>query len=148
MRREALAGAAVERIVAGRRPTLVGVLEVDAEGRRWLVPFDPKVSLDLEVVGASEVPAGHHVVVAVERPGPGRPARGRLQEDLGDVQVPGVDVEVVLRHHGIPEEFPAEALAAAEALPQDPRPADWAGREDLRGRVVVTIDGESARDFD
>ena len=34
------------------------------------------------------------------------------------------------------------------ALPADPRPEDWAGREDLRGRVIVTIDGETARDFD
>ncbi len=149
-RGEHLPEAAVERIAARRRPTLVGVVEVDAEGRRWLVPFDAKVSLDLEVVGAAgaPVPAGHYVVVAVERPGPGRPARGRLLEDLGDLEVPGVDVEVVLRHHGIPEAFPDAVLAEAEALPQDPQPADWAGREDLRGAVVVTIDGPSARDFD
>jgi len=140
--------AAVERIVARRRPTLVGSIERDGEGRRWLVPFDPKVSLDLQVTGAEDVPPGQLAVVAVERPGPGRPPQGRLVEVLGDLAVPGVDVEVVLRHYAIPEEFPAEVLAAAGGLPVDPRPADWAGREDLRGAVVVTIDGESARDFD
>ncbi|HEY8022859.1 MAG TPA: ribonuclease R [Thermoanaerobaculia bacterium] len=143
-----LPDAAVERIVARRRPTLVGAVDRDEQGRRWLVPFDTKVNLDLEVTGAGDLPPGHFAVVAVERPGPGRPAQGRLVEALGDPSVPGVDVEIVLRHHRIPEEFPAEVRAASEGLPENPRPADWAGREDLRGAVVVTIDGETARDFD
>ncbi len=147
-RGEHLPEAAVERIVARRRPTLVGAVETDEQGRRWLIPFDPKVSLDLQVVGAEAMAPGRFAVVAVERPGPGRPAHGRLVEDLGPLEVPGVDVEVVLRHHGIPEEFPVEVRSLAEGLPEDPRPADWAGREDLRAAVVVTIDGETARDFD
>jgi ribonuclease R len=133
--------------------TLVGTLEAGPAGvrgrsrRRWLLPFDPRLTLELPVSGAGEVPEGHFVVVAVERGAGGEP-RGRLLEVLGDVATPGVDVEVVLRHYGIPQRFPDEVLAAAAGLPADPGPADWQGREDLRRQVVVTIDGETARDFD
>ncbi|HEY7215962.1 MAG TPA: RNB domain-containing ribonuclease, partial [Thermoanaerobaculia bacterium] len=128
----------------GLPDTLVGTLE---DGR-WLVPFDPKVSLELPVKGGKDVPENHYVVVAVERPPGRRPPRGRIVEILGDPEAPGVDVLVVLRHYGIPEDFPDAVLDAASRFPADPRPADWAGREDLRKRTVITIDGESARDFD
>jgi ribonuclease R len=50
--------------------------------------------------------------------------------------------------HSIPEEFPTPVLRQAEALPDEPSPADWAGRTDLRGVPLVTIDGETAKDFD
>ncbi len=136
--------AAVVRILSQRHQTLVGTLE---DGR-WLVPFDPKVSVELPVEGAKDLPDNHYLVVAVERPAPGRPARGRILEILGDPEMPGVDVLVVLRHYGIPEDFPDAVLDAASRFPADPRPEDWAGREDLRERTVITIDGESARDFD
>jgi len=134
--------------------TLVGTLESGPAGvrgrsqRRWLVPFDPRLTLELPVSGAGDVPEGHFAVVAVERGARGGEPRGRLLEVLGDVATPGVDVEVVLRHHGIPWRFPDEVLAAAAGLPADPGPADWQGRDDLRRQVVVTIDGENARDFD
>lgn len=126
--------------------TLVGWLETDERGLRWLNPFDPKLSIELPVEGAEGIADGVYVVVAVERVG--RAHEGRLVEVLGDVETPGVDVLVVLRHHGIPEDFPPGVVEAAAAFPADPRPEDWAGREDLRTQVVFTIDGESARDFD
>ena len=50
--------------------------------------------------------------------------------------------------HSIPEEFPTAVLRQAAALPPEPSPADWAGRTDLRGVALVTIDGETAKDFD
>jgi ribonuclease R len=139
--------AAVVRILSPRHETLVGTLET-VDHTRWLVPFDPKVSIELPVDGGKGVPEGHFVSVAVERPAPGRAPRGRVVEVLGDPEEPGVDVLVVLRHHGIPEDFPGAMLEAAARFPADPRPEDWRGREDLRQRTVVTIDGESARDFD
>jgi ribonuclease R len=139
--------------------TLVGTLAAGPAGtrarsrRRWLVPFDTRLAVDLPVepaAAAATVPEEQYVQVEVIRR-PGGEARGRLIEVLGDPESPGVDVEVVLRHHLIPEHFPQEVLAAAATLPGDP-PAGpgggWPGREDLRGQTVVTIDGESARDFD
>ena len=144
-----LPAAAVVRVLERGWKTVVGTLEADEEERRWLAPFDPKMPLEIEVLDGEREPEGHFVVVEVLH-GSGERAhpRGRVVEVLGSLATPGVDVEVVLRHHGIPDRFPAEVLAAAEALPADPRPADWAGRRDLRSTVTVTIDGDTARDFD
>lgn len=140
--------AAVVKILGQGYESLVGALESDDRGIRWLAPFDPKVSLELPVDGAAGVPDGHYVVVAVERTAGSRAVRGRVVEVLGDPESPGADVLVVLRHYDIPDELPPEVLAAASGFPPDPRPEDWAGREDLRDRTVFTIDGETARDFD
>ncbi|HEV7503306.1 MAG TPA: ribonuclease R [Thermoanaerobaculia bacterium] len=141
-----LAEAIVVKILGPGYESLVGSLETDERGLRWLVPFDSRVPLELHVEGAGGIPDGHFVVVAVERPG--RAPVGRVAEVLGDPEKPGVDVLVVLRHYGIPEDFPAEVLDRAGKFPADPGPADWLGREDLRDRVIITIDGETARDFD
>jgi ribonuclease R len=141
-----LAEAIVVKILGPGYESLVGSLETDERGLRWLVPFDSRVPLELHVEGAAGIPDGHFVVVAVERPG--RAPVGRVAEVLGDPEKPGVDVLVVLRHYGIPEDFPAAVLNLAGKFPADPGPADWLGREDLRDRVIITIDGETARDFD
>jgi ribonuclease R len=138
----------VVKILGRRDQTVVGTLDRDPEGRRWLVPFDPKVSLELFVEDAEDIPENHYVVADVERSASGRGVRGRVLEVLGDPEVPGVDVLVVLRHHEIPDHFPDEVLEAAQRFPADPRPEDWKGREDLRDQVIITIDGETARDFD
>ncbi len=91
-------------------------------------------------------------VEIVSYPGPGRPAVGRVIEVLGPPDAFGVDVEIIIRKHAIPHTFPAHVLAEAEeralesvaSLPED----ELASREDFRGLPVVTIDGETARDFD
>src|SRR5579863_7984469 len=60
----------------------------------------------------------------------------------------GVDVEIILRKHHIPHEFPPEVIAEAEEVARPPRETDLAGRRDFRALPIVTIDGETARDFD
>jgi ribonuclease R len=138
----------VQKILNERHQTLVGTLERDETGQLMLVPYDPKLAIDLPVLDADGVPEGHYVVVRVERSDRGGEPAGRVVEVLGDAEQPGVDVLVVLRHYGIPDEFPPAVLEQAGSRPKDPGPADWKGREDLRERIVITIDGESARDFD
>ena len=147
---------AVVDVLERRSSRLVGTLETDPEGQRWLQPYDPRADLEVEIVEAGDgrgdggVPDGHFVVAEVIRGSGGRGShpRATVVEDLGDVRTAGTDVRVVLRHYGIPDEFPPEVLAAVEPYPADPGEEDFAGREDLRGRLTVTIDGESARDFD
>ena len=84
--------------------------------------------------------------------GAGRPAAGRILEVLGDPEAFGVDVEIVIRKHGIPHTFPthvlAEAAARAEVTVASLPEGEIALREDFRHFPVVTIDGETARDFD
>ncbi len=135
----------VLKILSTRAETLVGTLETDEEGRCWLVPYDPKTSIELEVRGAEDVQEDHYVVVRVER---GKRPTGHLIEILGHPDTPGTDVLVVLRHYQIPDEFPPIVLQQAATFSPDPLPRDWEGREDLRQRVIITIDGASARDFD
>jgi ribonuclease R len=85
-------------------------------------------------------------------PAPGRPARGRLLEILGPPDAFGVDVEIVIRKHHIPHTFPAPVLAEAADRALETvaslTPEDLEAREDFRALPIVTIDGETARDFD
>jgi len=76
------------------------------------------------------------------------PARGRVIEILGRREDFGVDVEIMIRKYHLPHRFPAEVLAAAEAAPPHVSELERAGREDFRPLPVVTIDGETAKDFD
>ena len=82
----------------------------------------------------------------------GRPARGRLLEVLGHPEDFGVDVEIVIRKHHIPHRFPPGVLAEAETranvTPASVAPEELVAREDFRSLPIVTIDGETARDFD
>jgi ribonuclease R len=85
-------------------------------------------------------------------PAPGRPAKGRVIEVLGPPDAFGVDVEIVIRKHHLPHVFPANVLAEASASAVQTvntlTAAEVAQRRDFRGLPIVTIDGETARDFD
>jgi ribonuclease R len=73
---------------------------------------------------------------------------GRVVEILGRPGDLGVDIEIIIRKHHIPHEFPPEVVAEAESLAQPVTEADTQAREDFRQLPIVTIDGETARDFD
>src|SRR5580698_5991516 len=73
---------------------------------------------------------------------------GRVIEILGRPGDLGVDIEIIIRKHHIPHEFPPEVTAEAESLAQPVTESDTQGREDFRHLPIVTIDGETARDFD
>src|SRR5206468_3709355 len=73
---------------------------------------------------------------------------GRVVEVLGEAADPGIEIEIALRKHELPFKFSAQAEALAAKFPPVPRPGDLGGREDLRSLELVTIDGETARDFD
>jgi ribonuclease R len=87
-------------------------------------------------------------VEILDFPSPGRPARGRVIEVLGPPDAFGVDVEIVIRKHHIPHAFPAPVLAEAAERSHPWPPEVLENREDFRGLPIVTIDGETARDFD
>ena len=73
---------------------------------------------------------------------------GRVKEVLGEIDDPGMEIEIAVRKYGVPHEFSEACLAQAKALPDKVRPADKKGRVDLTDVPLVTIDGEDARDFD
>ena len=73
---------------------------------------------------------------------------GRVVEILGRPGEIGVDVEIMIRKHHLPHEFPQEVIAEAKSTPQQVTEAEIQGRRDFRSLPIVTIDGETARDFD
>jgi ribonuclease R len=75
-------------------------------------------------------------------------AKGQIVEVLGDHLDPGLEIDVAIRSHGIPHEWPEAVLREAGSLEAEPREEDKKYRADLRGLGFVTIDGEDARDFD
>ncbi len=81
-------------------------------------------------------------------PGPSSLPRGRVIEVLGERDEFGVDVEMVIRKYHLPHRFPPGVLDEAESASQIVSEADRAGRADFRSLPIVTIDGETAKDFD
>jgi ribonuclease R len=82
------------------------------------------------------------------RPGELGNARGRVIEILGRRDDFGVDVEIMIRKFHLPHRFPAEVLEQASAQPQYISEQERRGRRDFRSLPIVTIDGETAKDFD
>ena len=78
----------------------------------------------------------------------GLPAAGRVVEILGRPGDMGVDIEIIIRKHQIPHVFPPEVLEEAAEVAHEPDESVLQGRRDFRDLPIVTIDGETARDFD
>ncbi len=122
------------------------------EGGVWLVaPEDRRYGQDVLIAPGATLDAAQGQVVVVQLTEPpalfGQPV-GRVTEVLGDVDDPGMEIEIAVRKYGVPHVFSDECLAQARALPEKVRAADKRRRVDLSDIAFVTIDGEDARDFD
>jgi ribonuclease R len=145
-RREARIVEVVER--AHRR--IVGRLHVE-HGVAVVVAADRRIQHDILIErGATGGAKPGQIVTAEIDVQPAAHARpiGRVVEVLGDFGDPGMEIEIALRKHDLPFEFPPLATRAAGHLPRAVREADLKGRRDLRAAPFVTIDGETAKDFD
>ena len=132
-----------------RRP---GVRREDPRARRWrLVPENDLYPLFELEGGIEPTPEDEGRLAAarfVRGPSETRGPVAALDRILGDAGDPEVQFLSIALEHGLRVEFPPEVQAEAAALPLDPDTTDLGGREDLRGLPFVTIDGETARDFD
>jgi ribonuclease R len=129
--------------VVGRLHSERGVLSVVAENKR--------ISQDLLVLPGNALNAQPgQVVVAeiIEQPAKHAQPIARVVEVLGNYADPGMEIEIALRKHDLPHEFPRAVEKACEAFSKDVTARDSEGRTDLRELPLVTIDGETARDFD
>jgi len=114
-------------------------------------PDDPKFPREIVVPFAEgkEAKEGQKVVVEItEWGGTGSTSVGRITEVLGMPGDPGLDVLIIVKHHGLPTSFPPEVDAAAAALPDEIPSDEISRREDLRDRQIITIDPVTAKDFD
>ncbi|MFZ6813148.1 ribonuclease R [Undibacterium sp. Rencai35W] len=117
----------------------------------WIVaPEDKRFSQDILLAGSpGKAKSGQVVSVELtEQPTKYAQAVGHIVEVLGDVDDPGMEIEIAVRKFGVPHEFSEAAKKAAAKLPSEIRDADLVDRVDLRDVPLVTIDGEDARDFD
>jgi ribonuclease R len=168
----------IVQVITRQHPTVVGLFRYGPHGNVVLpydvrilhevaIPagseLPPKLRAQLsEKMGVSEaelpaalkrtrVPELDGAVVDVELtrfPRGGLAPSGRVLEILGRPGEMGVDVEIIIRKHHLPHIFPEDVLAQAHAEPQTVSAKQIAGRRDFRELPIVTIDGETARDFD
>jgi ribonuclease R len=139
------------RILERANARIVGRFEIDEAGQGFVVPFDRRVLADVLVPAAEARGASPGEMVTVELtrwPTASRPPLGRIVEVLGPIDAPGVDTQIIIRKHNIPDVHGEEAVEEARRLGTSVRARDIRGRTDFRAEPTVTIDGEHARDFD
>ena len=140
----------VLEILERRKAPIIGRLL--HESGVWLVaPEDKRYAQDILIPknGIASAQAGQVVAIELTEPASmfSQPV-GRVTEVLGEIDDPGMEIEIAVRKYEVPHRFSAETLAQAAALPEKLRPADRKNRIDLTDVALVTIDGEDARDFD
>jgi ribonuclease R len=143
----------VEEVLSRGRAKLTGV--VQRAGRAFYVePDDPRIAANFGHIqleqGAGKARIGQAVLLEITQYPTTREPRlaGRVTHVLGDPEDPRTEIAKIIACGDIPAEFPADALAQAETTPDALRTADLADRIDLRDRSFLTIDPETARDFD
>ena len=148
-RRGRLEGSIVEVLERANRK-IVGRLFIE-QGVAFVIAENKRITQDILIqpdqLGGAK--AGQVVVAEIlEQPSKHAEPIGRVVEVLGNYADPGMEIEIALRKHDLPHEFSPQALAAATKLPKTVGPKDLKGRRDLRDLAFVTIDGETAKDFD
>jgi ribonuclease R len=140
----------VLEILERRKAPIIGRLLHEAG--IWLVaPEDKRYGQDIMIPknGIANATVGQVVAVELtEPPSMHSQPLGRVTEVLGEIDDPGMEIEIAVRKYEVPHRFSAETLAQTAKLPDKVRPADKKQRIDLTDVPLVTIDGEDARDFD
>ncbi|MGE0802431.1 MAG: ribonuclease R [Lautropia sp.] len=144
------AEASIVEVTARANRSLVGRL-VNERGVLLVVPEDQRIKHDVLIQPGGTMGATPGQVVSAEitePPSVHKPPIGRVVEILGEVDDPGMEIEIAVRKFDVPHQFSAALLAEVGAIPDALRAADYKDRVDLRDLPLVTIDGEDARDFD
>ena len=139
------------RILQRSNDWIVGRYDRDDNGMGYVVPFDRRMLMDIFIPPGQEGGASPGDMVTVELtrwPTSTRGAIGRVAEVLGDIDDPGVDIEIIIRKYSIPDAHSEQAVTEAVRLGPNVAERDLKGRTDFRNQLTVTIDGEHARDFD
>lgn len=139
------------RVLKRSQERVVGRFEIDTSGLGYVTPFDNRILTDIHVPTGqwSSSEPGEMVLVEIIRwPTVQRGPVGRVIEVLGHIDEPGVDTQIIIRKHKIPEAHSEASIKEARSLGDTIQESDVKGRTDFRAVTTVTIDGEQARDFD
>jgi ribonuclease R len=160
----------IVKVLKRAHPRVVGEFRIGRRGQ-YVVPQDDRIHQWIDIpegmefppagVSADRIGVNARQVASVEEldgmvvdvelleyPEKGSNPVGRVVEILGHADDFGVDVEIVIRKHHLPHQFPPEVLEQAQAVPAVITANELAVRRDFRALDIVTIDGETARDFD
>lgn len=144
------AEASIVEVIERRTNKLVGRF-LKERASYIVVPEDQRIKHDI-LIPASDIgdaQSGQVVTVEiVQQPTRHTQPLGRVVEVLGEIDDPGMEIEIAVRKFDVPHEFSPATLQQAEKLPATVGSSDISGRIDLREVPFVTIDGEDARDFD
>ena len=142
----------IVRITARGLTKVVGLFQKkEQQSYGFVLPDNQRFPYDIFVPAdkAKGAVSGHKVVVELTSYGEaGRKPEGRVTEIIGHVSDPGTDIMSIVKGYDLPVEFSEKLLSQAERVAKEVSPADMAGRKDLRGWQMVTIDGEDAKDLD
>ncbi|KMK51912.1 exoribonuclease R [[Actinobacillus] muris] len=140
----------IVRVLESRKKQIVGRFFTES-GINYVVPDDSRINQDILIPEEHRLGARMGQVVVVElqpRQADFKRPVGFITEILGDNLAPGMEVEIALRNHNIPHSWPEgvekQVRQFSEEVPEEAKQ----GRVDLRHLPLITIDGESARDFD
>ena len=174
--REGRAEGRIVRVMERAHATVVGTFHY-GHRHNYVRPIDDRIKMDIIIAEGEEVVPGpseaasrleadrvigseasrrpwedlEGIVVDCEItdwPTATKNPRGRIIEVIGYEDDFGVDVEIIIRKHHLPHHFPQSVIAEARAIPSGHSPAELTRRRDFRELPIVTIDGETARDFD
>ncbi len=142
----------IVRIIARGMTTVVGLFQKkEQQNYGFVLPDNQRFPHDIFIPDEKSKGAvsGHKVVVELTSYGEaGRKPEGRVTEIIGHINDPGTDIMSIVRGYDLPVEFSEKILNQADRACKDVTKADMAGRKDLRGWQMVTIDGEDAKDLD
>ena len=150
------AEARVLKVLKHANETLIGTFEKN-KSFGFVIPDNPRITMDIFIPQGKENGAvsGHKVVVKLDTYATrNKNPEGHVQEILGHINDPGVDILSIVRAYGLPEEFPEDVMEEGSHAPEE-LSAEYVaeeigknGRVDLRDVPMVTIDGEDAKDLD
>ena len=124
---------------------------MEESGIGYLLPYNTRITQHILIPPNRKANARPGQMVSVritDYPTKVLGAKGQVEEILGDHLDPGLEIDIAIRAHQIPWEWPEGVLEEAGALRDEPSENDKKGRFDLRDKAFITIDGEDARDFD
>ena len=142
--------ARIIRVVEPRKAPIIGRYFIEM-GVQVVIPDDGRIKQEIIIPSGQEKGARHGQMVVVEvesRPSKRSSASGFITDVLGEHMAPGMEIEVALRNYEIPHQWPDAVKRFADKLSPEVQEDDKLNRIDLRDMPLVTIDGESSRDFD
>ena len=140
----------IVKIIERKNLTIVGQFKRTAQ-ENFVVPYDPKIQQEILIRDEDDMNAPPDSIVNVEVthfPHGYRRLRGKIVEVLGFKGDFGIDVEIIIRKHQIPVQFPVAVLRQADDIRDEVDASEVEKRTDFRKLPIVTIDGETAKDFD